>query len=239
MQPPRRIWDGPRALLFGIAFIAGRRPLWPAAAVPAAAAAVLGTGLGALGAWLGASLVLRHGPPSVAGTALTLLAVLAGVAGFLLGLLGGISLAVPASGPALERIARAVHEELGQPSPPGGGLRATLSSLGATLLGLAVGGAGVALLALLGLLLPPLTIVTVPLKVALISLVVVWDLTDHTFTCYGLTIRQRAAWLRANLSAALAFGWLASLLLCVPVLGLLVLPMGVAGAARLTAGLHT
>lgn len=229
--------DGPRALWFGVRFLSGRSDLWRSAAVPALVAALLGSALGVSGAAFAGRAVLHSGASGL-GPLLWLLAIAAGAVAFALGVLLGFSLAVPLSGVALERIARAVCVELALPPPEAGaasGVSATLSSLGAALVGILVGAPLVLGLTLLGLAAPPLALVTVPLKVAVLALLVTWDLGDHVFTLYGLRLGERRAWLRAHLGAALSFGWLAGLLLCVPVLGLLCLPVGVAGAARLIA----
>lgn len=228
------VFDGVRALWFGVDFLARHRELWQVAAVPALLTIVLSVGFGIGGSVLAATAVL-HQSAIESDALLWLLAFLAGVGAFGLGLLLGISLAVPLSGAALERIARAVCTELNLPLPEVSGVGAALSSLGAVASGLLLGMPAVLLLTLVGLLVPPLAVVTVPLKIAVLALLVTWDVADHTFALYGMGLREREKWMRANLNAVLSFGWLAGLLLCVPLVGLLCLPAGVAGAAHLVA----
>jgi CysZ protein len=75
--------------------------------------------------------------------------------------------------------------------------------------------------------------VTVPLKFVVSALLIAWDLLDYPLSRRGLGVGARIAWLRRNLGATLGFGLAAAFLLVVPCAGLLVLPFGVAGAARL------
>jgi CysZ protein len=243
LQAQRRgLLDGVAALWFGIRFVAGRREIWPYAAAPALVAAVLSTTLSVLGAVLAYKAFHHYLTPhpggGLASFLLGALALLAAALGLLLGAVLGFSLAVPLSGPALERIARAVFAELGVPLPPedlAGTLANLISSLAATALGLLLSLGPVAVLAAVGAIFPVTLPITLPLKLGLLALLLTWDLGDHAFSCIGLRLSQRLGWIRANLGAALSFGGLASLLLCVPGLGLLILPCGVAGAARLLA----
>lgn len=231
--------DGAAALWFGIRFVAGRRAIWPYAAVPALVAAVLSTTLSLLGA-VSAYKAFHHYLTPQGGGLVSLLmgalALLAAALGLVIGAVLGLSLAVPLSGPALERIARAVFTELGVSLPNediGGFLANMISGLAATTLGLLLSLGPIAVLAAVGAIFPVVLPITLPLKLGLLALLLTWDLGDHAFACRGLRLSQRLGWMRDNLGAALSFGGLASLLLCVPGLGLLVLPCGVAGAARL------
>lgn len=240
---PDDVSGGARALLFGLGFLQRRRDLWPLALVPVGLAFVLGLGAGCGGAWLAYRGVLRafHESGGLGGLLVWLLALLAGGLGGLVGLLLGSSLAVPFASPALERIALAARAQLGLP-PPAAGLRANfdafLSSLATTLVVLIVGGLGVGALGLLLFFVAPAAIIGVPLKLALLALLLTLDLSDQAFTLSGRSLEQRVAWIRAHRAQALGFGGLGLLLLGVPVLGLLVLPAAVAGAVRLTAEDH-
>ncbi len=230
---------GAFALGSGIEFIVRRRALWRDAAVPVVAAALLSTTGGLLGAVLGYLGATKYLHAAAAGAGLGtlilwLLALVAGILGLGVGVVLGLSLALPVSGPALERIARAVYQGSGRMLPHAQGLGSFLSSMGSTLLGLLVSLAAVVVLTLVGFLCPPALVITVPLKLAILALLVTWDLLDYCFSVRGLSVGRRLRWMYTHLWGALGFGALASLLLCIPVLGMLVIPAAVAGAAHLT-----
>ena len=80
---------------------------------------------------------------------------------------------------------------------------------------------------------PFAVVVTIPLKLLVTAMMVSWDLFDYPFGLRAMRVRDRLAWMSANLRAVVPFGLLAALALCVPVLGLFLLPVGVAGATEL------
>lgn len=97
---------------------------------------------------------------------------------------------------------------------------------------LLVGGPLLVALALISMVFPPAAVVTVPLKVVVSSFVVAWDLLDYPFGLRKMRVRERLAWMRANLGSVLLFGASAGALLLVPLLGLFMLPCGVAAATE-------
>lgn len=231
------IGAGAFALLFGLRWLGGRRDLWSLAAVPALLVLLLGTGGAGAGLYLGyhytQELLAVHAGPDGAGILVFLLSALLALIVGALGLLLGTSLAVPLSGPALERIAEAMRVHLGLPEPAGQGLSGVLHSLAATALTWGIGLLGVGILSLIGVLAPFVTPVTLPLKGMLLALLLTFDLGDPAFAMMGMSLRDRFTWLRERKGAALGFGGLAALLLGVPVLGLFVLPAAVAGVTYL------
>ena len=56
---------------------------------------------------------------------------------------------------------------------------------------------------------------------------------DRPFALHGLSLRDRARWCAGHFAGVLGFSIGAAVCIAVPVLGLLVLPCGVAGATRL------
>jgi CysZ protein len=76
--------------------------------------------------------------------------------------------------------------------------------------------------------------VTVPLKLALCALLVAWDLCDYPLSLRGVTLRARVAFARRHALALVGFGACLAVVSLVPFAILLVLPAGVAGAAKLT-----
>ncbi len=217
-------FSGAGAFYQGIGFVVSTPRLWPRAAVPMLVALLLFAGLVAAGLF-GATL-LTHG----------VFVVLLAVPVVLVALLLALSLAQPLSGWALDGIVRAQRRELGMPELPHAGLAATmLSSLGAALLALAVGTPLLALLTVVGWVAPPALVVTVPLKLFVGALMIAWDLVDYPLAMRGARLGERLRWAGREFGAFCGFGLAATTIFAVPGLGLLALPCGVAGAARLTA----
>jgi CysZ protein len=218
---------GVGAFFRGMAFVVSTPRIWPRALVPVFVALVLFAGLVALGLY-GASVVI-HG-------ASQLWLVLLAIPVILLALVLALALAQPLSGWALDGIVRAQRRELGLPELPGGRVVATmLSSLGAALLALAVGAPLVVLLTVVGWVAPPAVVVTVPLKVFVGALMVAWDLADYPLAMQGASVGDRLRWAGRHFGAFCGFGLAAIAFFAIPGLGLLALPCGVAGAARLLA----
>lgn len=227
--------EGLRAAVGGLRFIVLRPQSWPWSLVPVVVAVVLvlvfGVSLGAL-VWRLSS-AWRH--------AAGLGAVLGwlGSVGALLGssvvsLLAGLSLAQPLSGFALDGLSRQQEIALGGEARPDGslwettwrGLRVTLAALG---LGLPI----IVILSLLGLVIPFAFVVTVPLKFVVTGLLVAWDFLDYPLGLRGMAVRDRITFVRTHVRAVLAFGLAMAGMLLIPGVGLLLLPIGVAGATRL------
>jgi CysZ protein len=231
-------WDGVRAFFGGIGFVVGKPSTWGWAIVPVVVLVTLAGTLCTLGFFGADHLAGRW----VSGTddlaqaariALTGLLTLAAIAG---GLLVALTLAQPLSGFALEAIVRKQDAELGLPAwPKLPVVRAMGHTLGATTLGLLVWFVVFSILWLGTLLVPPLAIVTVPLKFLISALLVAWDLLDYPFGLRGIGVGERLSFCVRNFSAVLSFGVLGALVMLTPGLGVLLLPFGAAGAARLVA----
>ncbi len=165
---------------------------------------------------------------------------LVGIAAFVVfiaaAMLLSVSLSKPLSGPALDVIVERHDASIGlPPAPPTSMLEAVSRALRVTLLGLVVSTPILIALTLVEFFVPPAAVVTLPMKAVVSALVVAWDLLDYPLGLRGLGARDRVRWVATNVGACLGFGAVAFAFLLVPLAGLLVLPFGVAGAARLVA----
>jgi CysZ protein len=221
------------AFFQGVAFVVGTPRVWSRAAVPVATALALWVALGAAGVWAALRLAHRIVAGSLGAGALGVLFALPAV---LVALVLALTLAQPLSGWALDGIVREQRAALALPPVESHGPGPMLSSLGAGLGAFAVGVPIVAGLTIVGWLAPPALAVTIPLKVIVASLLVAWDLVDYPLALQGVRLRDRLRWFGRRFGSMLGFGLAAVAFFSVPALGLLALPCGVAGAARLVGG---
>jgi CysZ protein len=235
-----RLWDGVRAFFGGVGFVVGKPGVWGYALVPATVALFLGGVLGSLGIWGASALAtaLVAGESAWATAGQWLVGILLGVLAVVLAFLVAVSLAQPLSGFALEAIVRKQEKGLGvehvwpeQPFWP-----SLARSLRVTLMALVLGLPVIALLTLVELVFAPAAVITWPLKFVVSALMLAWDFLDYPLGMRGLGVRDRLRFFAHNLGPVTVFGCLATVVLLVPGLGLLVLPMGAAGAARLVVG---
>jgi CysZ protein len=142
--------------------------------------------------------------------------------------------AQPLSCFALEAIAHAQEESLTGKAPIKPSLLASLWAsirvVGTTVL---VGGIVLGTLFAITFAFPPAAVVTAPLKFLVCAWLLAWDFLDYPMGLRGMGLWARLAWVRRNFDAFCAFGIAWAALVVVPGLVLLLLPMGVAGAARL------
>ncbi len=219
----------------GMGFLLGRPKLWPLAAVPILLTLVLCAGFTSL-AIICVPSALRNvlGPTSswyeTLGARIAVL--LATATTIVLGLLVSLSLAQPLSGPAVDRLLRALSQELGSPSPaPLPWWKEAWMSIASASVGLAVAVPLLALLMLADLLIPAAALITVPLKLFVAGAMLVWNFMDYPFTMHGLGIRQRASWLASQKVASLGFAVSLAMLFLIPCMNILMLPAGAVGAA--------
>jgi CysZ protein len=228
---------GVRALTAGAAFIISTPRMWGYASVPLVIFAAHAIGLG----WLGVALATRCAEAIVGSSAATLVVVgrwiidaMLVVSALLAAVILAFSVAQPLSGWALDAIVCAQERALGTPGwPPQPRLASFLRAVAVAAAAIAVGFPLIAGLTFVGIVFPAAAVVTFPLKLAVSAWLVAWDLLDYPFSQRGLGLRARLRWLGAHARAAFGFGLAAAVLLVVPGLGLLLLPMGVAGGARL------
>lgn len=238
--PEPGFFHGVRALLGGFGFVLGTPSVWHLAAVPVVVALALTTGL----AYGGVDLASRHLPASVLAGAgatgvlgsvlATLLKIVAYLAIVIVAALVGFGLAQPLSGFALEGIVRRVEARLGAPAwTPPTFFQGLARSLQSVLVAAAFAAPVFAVLIVIGLVVPGAGVVTVPLKLLVTALLAAWDLCDYPLSIRGLPMGERVRRVRRHVGAMLGFGFGIALVGLVPGAIVLVLPAGVAGAARL------
>jgi CysZ protein len=226
--------DGTGAFFSGVGFVLRTPAVWPLATVPVAVAgavtALVGGGtlrllIPAIDRWFGPRL----------GFLATLVGIVVGAMALIVAALIGFGVAQPLSGPALNRIVRRAEADLGAPAWPPTSL---VEDIGRALQSIAVAYAvGLPILAVLYLItffFPPAAVVTFPVKLVVLALLVAWDLCDYPLSIHGLPVGARIAFVSRNLGAMVGFGFGLGLLSMIPCAMVLVLPAGVAGAARLT-----
>lgn len=236
---PRKpgFFDGVGAFFGGLGFIVSRPSMWGWALIPTIIATVLFVALGGAAVWGGTGLAERilsnsdGGWSSAGHWALRVVFWIAGVAfSFLLAL----SFAQPISGFALDAIARRQEVALtGRTWPDQPLLASAIRALSVTLTALAVSLPLLVILWLITFFFPPASVVTVPLKFVVTGLAIAYDFLDYPLGLRGSGVRSRIRFISDHFSAVLGFGVAAALLLLVPGVGLILLPFGVAGAARL------
>lgn len=231
-------FSGVRALFGGVWFVVSTPSVWGWAMIPVIVATLLFGGTGALAIWGGSELAQKligegaAGWSSVAG--MWALRIVFWLVGLVLAFVIAMSLAQPLSGFALDAIARKQGAALGETTwPDQPFVASTLRSLRVSLTALAIGLPILAVLALVTFFIPPAAVVTLPLKLVVTGLMTAYDLLDYPLSLRGEDVGARLRFISARFPAVLGFGAAAALLLLVPGGALLLLPFGVAGAARL------
>jgi CysZ protein len=231
------IGEGARSFFGGFGFVLSKPDVWPLAIVPIAIALALSATLGwSIVAFLPSRIEVLLGPSSSAafGVLAFLVKVVATLMAILVAALISFGLAQPLSGPALERIVRRVEADLGAPTWPKTSILEDVSrSLQSVLVGYAFGLPTLAVLFVLGLIFPPLTVVTIPLKIVVTAILITWDVCDYPLSIRGIPISERVSFLARNIRPVIGFGLGLALISLIPCALLLVVPSGVAGAARL------
>lgn len=226
---------GVRALFGGLGFVVTTPGVWPWAMVPVVAATALFGGATALAIWGGSELTAHLLDPTQTHVAWSwALKIVLWLVGIVIGFFIALTLAQPISGFALEAIARRQEVALGGRTWPDVPFtRGLLSSLRVSLTALAISLPILAVLAVITLLFPPASIVTVPLKLIVTGLAAAYDFLDYPFSVRDKPVPHRVDFMRANFWAVLGFGLSAAALLLIPGMALLLLPFGVAGATRM------
>jgi CysZ protein len=231
------IWDGVRAFFGGCGFIITTPRVWGYAMFPVLVALVLVTGLSALGIWGGiaAADALVESQSAWGSAARITLEIVFGIMAVLIALLVAFALSQPLSGFALDAIVRKQEQALGSeqkwPEQPFG--PTLVRSLSVNLTSLGLGLPLLVLLTIVEVFAPPAAIVTIPLKFLISAFMVSWDFLDYPLGLRGAHVRDRFKFVGKHLGAVIAFGLLGAVVLLVPGLGLLLLPMGAAGATRM------
>ena len=228
---------GAKAPFCGLSFLIRNPRLWPLALVPMAVASAIFLGGSCLSVlWLPRWIESVTGPGDawyqVAGVAVLQFA--AALSGVLLSVLLAVALAQPLSGPALERLVRAMQEQIGATQRPQVPWWRDMgrSSLGAAV-GLAVTVPLLTVLFLVDLTIPLGWVIAFPLKLIVTGMFITWDLMDYPFSVRGWRIGIRARWIRSHLGSAFGFGLSLAVIFLIPGMQLLLLPVGAVGATWL------
>jgi CysZ protein len=227
---------GVRAFFGGIGFVVSRPSVWGWAAIPVFVATALFGGSATFAIW-GGNQLSEHvfsGASTLSSIGMWTLRVLFWIIGLLFAFVVAFSLAQPLSGFALERVVRKQERALGGRTwPDQPFFQGAVRSLRVSLTALAIGLPILAVLALITFLAPPAGVVTIPLKFIVTGLLAAYDFLDYPFSVRGKGVRERLAFMKAEIWAVLGFGLSIAAVLLVPGIGLLLLPFGVAGATRM------
>jgi CysZ protein len=224
---------GVRALFGGLGFVVTTPGVWPWAMVPVVAATLLFGGATALAIWGGGELAAHLVDPTHVVWSWALKVVL-WIVGIVVGFFIALTVAQPISGFALEAIARRQEVALGGRTwPDVPFLRGLGSSLRVSLTALAVSLPILAGLAVITLLFPPASVLTIPLKLIVTGLAAAYDFLDYPLSVRDTAVPHRVDFMKANFWAVLGFGLSVAALLLIPGMALLLLPFGVAGATRM------
>jgi len=223
-------FDGVSAFFGGFGFLLKRPSLWGWALVPVLVAGVLFVALVA-----GLGTLFRTWVPEGDGLGPILLGVVAWLLAVVLAFLFSLALAQPLSGFALDALVR--HQETALDHrvvyPETSAFRTGIRALGVTLTALAITLPVLAVLTTVTFLVPPAGVVTVPLKFAVTGMGVAYDFLDYPLGLRALGVRERITFITRHPGAVLGFGLSAAVCLLVPGVGLVLLPVGAVGAARL------
>jgi CysZ protein len=227
---------GVRALFGGIGFIVSRPSVWGWAMIPVVVATALFGGSATLAIWGGNRLseMIISGDSTASSIGMWALRVLFWIIGLIVGFVIAFSLAQPISGFALEALARRQEQALGGRTwPDQPFLKGVGRSLRVSLTALAIGLPILGILALITFFFPPAGVVTVPLKFIVTGLLAAYDFLDYPLSVRGMDVRDRLAFMKEEIWAVLGFGLSIAAILLIPGVGLLLLPIGVAGATRM------
>ncbi len=232
-------WDGFKSVFQAFAFLAKNPETWPAAMVPA----ILFTLLSAFGifagiTWLRPEVVALLGLDNPESWYATLgswaVQLLVSLATAVVGVWASLIVTPPLSSPALEHLVGLQEGQMGIPKRGElGFFNEVLCGLKAQMFAALFATPILALLWLVDLLFPPAAVVTVPLKILVLSFAVAWNLFDYPLTLRGVGPSERLSLLGSNKGAVLGFGLGIAALFWVPCFGVLMLPVGAVGATRL------
>lgn len=221
-----------QALFGGIGFIITTPSVWGWSLVPIAFMALFSIGLCGFsiwGAWEASKAII--GEENWGTWTLTVLFALFGAA---MAVLIALVLAQPCSGFALEAICRAQERAMvGRASPSIPYWPSLFRNLKVITATLVFGGGIMVLLFVAELIVPPVAIVTVPLKFLIAGWLMAWNFLDYPLGLRGLGLRGSLNWVGQHFGAVTVFGLAWSAVILFPGMILLLLPMGVAGATRM------
>lgn len=145
----------------------------------------------------------------------------------------GVVATPPLCAPALEHLVRAEEHELHVTSRPTLSMWAEWSAgFQAQVVGFVFSATTWAVLTLSSMILPALTIITLPLKLIAVTAALSWSLLDYPLTLRGIKATQRLHLFARQPAAILGFGVPFALLFWFPCSSVLLLPVGAIAATR-------
>lgn len=237
-RPPRPTFVAGFAEVFAAIGFVWRTPAtWPLVLVPAVLFGLIATAASVVGAvWVTPWVVswLPGAEGFWASAAKWLVRLLMLLLSLILGVWVAFLLTPPLSGPALESLVSQQERALCLPERAASGFWSELwvgFKAQAVALGFAL--PLLAALSVLEIVVPPLALVTTPLKAAVTALALAWNLFDYPLTLRGVSATDRLGFVSSHVGPVLGFGLGFSLLFWLPCFGILMLPIGVVAATRL------
>jgi hypothetical protein len=240
---PLGFWDGAFTVISAVMWLAGTPAVWLLSLVPLLVFVLLASGAVYLALWVVKPWIATFFVGAVTVLAKVAASAVSWIAGALAGFIG-VTLAwliTPAlSAPALERIVIKREESLGVQARSAAHflLQLRCGFYALTAAAFVVGPLMIALW-LIDWLVPPLVIVTLPLKFAATLSALGWTLLDYPLTLRGMGVRERWALMQNHPLPVLGFAFAFTVFFWVPFSSLVLLPVGAAAAAELCARLLT
>ena len=227
-------WSGAGAVWPAFRFLLRTPPAWPAALVPGAILLLVSV----LVVWaaFGGIRPLVDGWVTEGSWWHAVLPWLAAIVASVLGFLLALVVTPPLSAPALEHVVALRERDLGlEARTPIGWFGEIWCGIRALVFGAALALPVLLLCSAIDLLVPGAGLITFPVRWLVMSLSVAWNLLDYPLTLRGVPIRDRWTLMRSHAPGVLGFGLGFAVLFWVPCFGVLLLPIGVAAAADLSA----
>lgn len=233
---PAGFWTGAAAPWKGLGYLVRHPASWPFAMVPMAVAGTLFVIISAIGFVLIRTKIherLSMSTGVLSSVLLIVVEVLATLLVLFLGFVAALFLTQPLAGPALQRLVIQFERGVGLPERPAtpflldmwrGARSALVGSLSLPI---------TLVLTLVDVIWPAAAIVTWPVKILVMGYFIAWDLLDYPLSVRGWRLRDRFRWLRTHKALVLGFGGSLALLFLIPLMQLLLLPVGVVGATWL------
>jgi len=247
-RPRRRpsvVWqfvDGVLALPRGVRFVLGTRAAWPLAAMPVVLCTLLCSAAVAASARFVPQLMATWWPglsSTLGGFGSGVLRVLAIVLSSLVGMFVATLATPPLCAPALERLVRLRERALDAPPRPAVGFwRELACALQAQLISVGVLGPLLLVLLLVTWLVPPVAVVTLPIKFGVVAGMLAWSYLDYPLSLRGASVSERVRTLAQGFARVLGFGLTLAVAFMVPLVSLLLLPAAVAAAAEIAVKLE-
>lgn len=237
-----QFFDGLFALVRGVRFVAGTRAAWPLAAMPVVLCTLLCSAAIVASAHFVPQLMATWWPglsSTLGGFGSGVLSVLGILISSLFGMFAATFATPPLCAPALERLVRLRERALDAPPRPAAGFwREFVCALQAQLISVGVLGPVLAVLVLVTWLVPPVAVVTLPVKFSVVAGMLAWSYLDYPLSLRGASVSERVHWMARGFARVFGFGVGLAVAFMVPLVSLLLLPAAVAAAAEIAVQLE-